>query len=239
MSNTDTGSAGALTKEAVMQEAQERVYRDSDDDRTGDVIGFGEWIRDKLAALREDDVPECNGSHCHREIAEGAPECTACAGSLTDEQTLARAAELLDTQGLSPARDYAADNIRQLLAVPPAQRPAGRPTMSPDECAHDVYRHGQSIGLFDIPKETANAICAQITAVTGARVDWHYVAGRVHMKALPASPIAPAAADEREAFRNVLGLVGRGAGESSVELATIWAAGVAFGCGTTCPSVEG
>ncbi|HDR9086276.1 TPA: hypothetical protein QDB10_002167 [Burkholderia vietnamiensis] len=91
MSRPDTGSAGALTKEAVMQEAQERVYRDSDDDRTGDVIGFGEWICDRLATG---------------------------AGSLTDEQTLARAAELLDTQGLSPARDYAADNIRKLIAAP-------------------------------------------------------------------------------------------------------------------------
>ncbi|NTX18037.1 hypothetical protein [Burkholderia cepacia] len=96
MSRPDTGSASALTKEAVMQEAQERVYRDSDDNRTGDVLGFGEWICDKLAT---------------------------CAGSLTDEQTLARAAELLDTQGLSPARDYAADNIRKLLAMSPAERP--------------------------------------------------------------------------------------------------------------------
>ncbi|KVH05433.1 hypothetical protein WS84_28280 [Burkholderia anthina] len=190
MSKTNASSAGALTKEVVMREAQERVYRDSGDDRTGDVIGFGEWICDKLAAQGEDDVPECNGSHCHREIAEGAPECTACAGSLTDEQTLARAAELLDTQGLSPARDYAADNIRKLLAVYPVARPAAAPEISPDECAQDVYSHGLSIGLFDIPKETANAICAQITAVTGVRVDWHYFAGRVHMKALVANSVA-------------------------------------------------
>jgi hypothetical protein len=57
--------------------------------------------------------------------------------------------------------------------------------MSADECAQDVYKHGKSIGLFDIPKEAANAICAGISTVTGARVDWHYIAGRVHMKALP------------------------------------------------------
>lgn len=133
MSRPDTGSASALTKEAVMQEAQERVYRDSDDNRTGDVLGFGEWICDKLAT---------------------------CAGSLTDEQTLARAAELLDTQGLSPARDYAADNIRKLLAMSPAERPV--------------------------------------------------------------------LTDERTAFRDALLLVGRGEGESSVELSTIWAAAVQF-----------
>lgn len=51
--------------------------------------------------------------------------------------------------------------------------------------------------MFDIPKGTANAICAQITAVTGTRVDWHYIAGRVHMKALVAAASAPVLADER------------------------------------------
>lgn len=69
-----------------------------------------------------------------------------------------------------------------------------------DECRGDVFSHGVSIGLFDVPKETMNSICAGITAVTGAKVDWHYVGGRVHLKALPApqpqsqargEPVAP------------------------------------------------
>lgn len=66
--------------------------------------------------------------------------------------------------------------------------------VSADKCARDVYEHGQSIGYFDIPKETANAICEGINSVTGARVDWHYFAGRVHMKALAATPIPREAA---------------------------------------------
>lgn len=39
---------------------------------------------------------------------------------------------------------------------------------------------------------------------------------------------APAPADERAAFRDALTLVGRGEGESSAELATIWSAAIAF-----------
>ncbi|WNC91063.1 hypothetical protein RI103_06845 [Paraburkholderia sp. FT54] len=87
--------------------------------------------------------------------------------------------------------------IRRAIALLSASKPAAPiAAMSADECAQDVYKHGQSIGLFDIPKETANAICAGITSITGARVDWHYIAGRVHMKALAASPAAPAQSAE-------------------------------------------
>jgi hypothetical protein len=58
---------------------------------------------------------------------------------------------------------------------------------NPDSCSTDVFEKGVSIGLFDIPKDVANEICAGISAVTGAQVDWHYIAGRVHIKAIPAS----------------------------------------------------
>jgi hypothetical protein len=47
---TDNSRADALTADAVMKEARERVYRDSDDDATGNVIWFAEWICDRLAA---------------------------------------------------------------------------------------------------------------------------------------------------------------------------------------------
>jgi hypothetical protein len=42
-----------------------------------------------------------------------------------------------------------------------------------------------------IPKETAEVICQSITSVTGCKVDWHYIGGRVHIKALvpPASVV--------------------------------------------------
>lgn len=71
--------------------------------------------------------------------------------------------------------------------------------INPDECDSEVYKRGTSVGLFAIPKEDANAICAGIAAATGARVDWHYIAGRVHIKALPAP--APAAGDALDAAR--------------------------------------
>ncbi|WP_186019897.1 hypothetical protein [Burkholderia gladioli] len=57
--------------------------------------------------------------------------------------------------------------------------------ISPDDCAPDVYKHGKYVGYFDIPKHTANALCAALTTATGIRIDWHYVGGRVVMKALP------------------------------------------------------
>jgi hypothetical protein len=94
------------------------------------------------------------------------------------------------------AHDAAGRALKAKGAINNNEKAASKPAVAQDECAQDVYKHGQSIGLFDIPKETANVICAGITAVTGARVDWHYIAGRVHMKALTASPAAPAQSGE-------------------------------------------
>ena len=50
MNDQQQSRADALTAAAVMKEARERVYRDSDDDATGNVIWFAEWICDRLAA---------------------------------------------------------------------------------------------------------------------------------------------------------------------------------------------
>jgi hypothetical protein len=38
----------------------------------------------------------------------------------------------------------------------------------------------------DIPKETAENICRNLSAATGCKVDWHYIGGRVHIKAIAA-----------------------------------------------------
>ncbi|RQT26129.1 hypothetical protein [Burkholderia contaminans] len=128
-----------------------------------------------------------------------------------------------------------------LDTVFPVAQPAAAPMLSPDECEQDVYRFGRSIGLFDIPKETANAICAQITAVTGTRVDWHYIAGRVHMKALVATPAAPTPEDERAAFVKFWCDVDEMDAEETAKAA--FAAGMAFAraaaAGATSLSVEG
>lgn len=72
-------------------------------------------------------------------------------------------------------------------AVAPAE-PDPTPGTHPPPCDSELFENGVSVGLFDIPKWTAEALCKGIAAATGARVDWHYIAGRVHVKALPAPP---------------------------------------------------
>lgn len=75
------------------------------------------------------------------------------------------------------------DVTAELLANREAQPVAG-------ECNKEVYENGQSVCLVDIPKETAEVICRGISQATGCKVDWHYIGGRVHIKAL--APPAPA-----------------------------------------------
>ncbi|CAI1817293.1 Uncharacterised protein [Serratia quinivorans] len=76
---------------------------------------------------------------------------------------------------------------RELLANREAQPVVG-------ECDPDVYRNGKSACLVAIPKETAEVICRGISEATGCKVDWHYIGGRVHIKAL--TPPAPAVTGE-------------------------------------------
>ncbi|HEJ8096839.1 TPA: hypothetical protein SMI77_004887 [Serratia marcescens] len=60
------------------------------------------------------------------------------------------------------------------------------------ECDQDVYANGTSACLVDIPKETAEVICRGISQATGCKVDWHYIGGRVHIKAIaPPAPAVP------------------------------------------------
>lgn len=55
------------------------------------------------------------------------------------------------------------------------------------DCDPEVYEKGASACLVAIPKETAEVICKGISAATGCKVDWHYIGGRVHIKALQAA----------------------------------------------------
>jgi hypothetical protein len=55
----------------------------------------------------------------------------------------------------------------------------------PARCADDVYKHGVSLGFHDMTKDEAEAWCIEQTKVTGRKHDWHYVGGRVHIKAMP------------------------------------------------------
>ena len=74
------------------------------------------------------------------------------------------------------------------------------PTDTPPPCDQELFDQGVSVGLFDIPKWTAEALCRGIAAATEARVDWHYIGGRVHIKALPAAR-APAESVQEDAAR--------------------------------------
>lgn len=56
--------------------------------------------------------------------------------------------------------------------------------MSLEKCDKDVFEKGQSLGLFDMTKEQAEQHCLTQTKETGDKHDWHYVAGRVHIKRL-------------------------------------------------------
>lgn len=61
--------------------------------------------------------------------------------------------------------------------------------MSIKPCDQDVFDKGQSVCLVDIPKETAENICRSLSAETGYKIDWHYIGGRVHIKALAAQVV--------------------------------------------------
>ncbi|QOC57954.1 hypothetical protein phiK7B1_099 [Pseudomonas phage phiK7B1] len=58
--------------------------------------------------------------------------------------------------------------------------------MSTEKCNEDIYKHGESVGLMDVSKTEAEAHCQRATAESKTHdYDWHYVAGRVHVKRLP------------------------------------------------------
>ena len=54
-----------------------------------------------------------------------------------------------------------------------------------EECDPDVFRFGEVVGIFDMPKEDAEAMCKGLTQSTGRKHDWHFSAGRVVVKAIP------------------------------------------------------
>ena len=56
--------------------------------------------------------------------------------------------------------------------------------MSTETCEDDIFKYGESLGMFDMPKEQAEQYCKDETERTGYQHDWHYVAGRVHVLAL-------------------------------------------------------
>ena len=58
----------------------------------------------------------------------------------------------------------------------PAAQHQGEPVTG--KCDQAVFESGSSVCLVDIPKETAEVICRNISAATGWKIDWHYIGGR-------------------------------------------------------------
>jgi hypothetical protein len=82
------------------------------------------------------------------------------------------------------------EQIARLRHAPAPQadsQPAPVMEDTPPPCDQELFDQGVSVGLFDIPKWTAEELCRGIAAATEARVDWHYLGGHVHIKALPAA----------------------------------------------------
>ena len=57
--------------------------------------------------------------------------------------------------------------------------------MSKTTCDQDVFERGDFVGLYNITKDQAEAMCERLTEQTGDKHDWHYVAGRVRVLRLP------------------------------------------------------
>ena len=90
------------------------------------------------------------------------------------------------------------DGVASLTVQAADSQPAQVMGYTPPPCDQELFDQGVSVGLFDIPKWTAEALCRGIAAATEARVDWHYIGGRVHIKALPAAR-APADSVQEDA----------------------------------------
>jgi hypothetical protein len=58
------------------------------------------------------------------------------------------------------------------------------PAPDPEKCNNEVYKNGISLGFFDMTKQEAEVYCKEQTAKTGHLHDWHFIGGRVHVKAL-------------------------------------------------------
>lgn len=58
--------------------------------------------------------------------------------------------------------------------------------MSTESCNQDVYKYGESVGIFNMTKDEAEAFCKEQTDLSGDLYDWHFTMGRVHVMVLKA-----------------------------------------------------
>lgn len=79
--------------------------------------------------------------------------------------------------------------------------------MESNKCDEDVFKNGTSLGIFDMSKSEAEKFCADKTKETGIKHDWHYVMGRVHVKALYPTELLKAIAQRDELLAALNNLV--------------------------------
>ncbi|MDI7491683.1 hypothetical protein QLY92_06180 [Cronobacter dublinensis] len=96
------------------------------------------------------------------------------------------------------------DEVLQLTTPLLALRERAEFVADPDSCDPDVFERGTSACLVDLPKDAAEIICRGISAATGCKIDWHFVGGRVHIKALCTAPPAPVVPDALEHLRSIV-----------------------------------
>lgn len=85
-----------------------------------------------------------------------------------------------------PRFDALKQQLERTLALINAVTYEGAPPVvaNPEECNQDVFKDGTSLGFFDFTKQEAETYCVEQTQKTGHLHDWHYVGGRVHVKAM-------------------------------------------------------
>lgn len=84
-----------------------------------------------------------------------------------------------------PALDLVRVQLEHTLAMVNAVQYDVEPTApDPEKCNDEVYKNGISLGFFDMTKQEAEVYCKEQTAKTGHLHDWHFIGGRVHVKAL-------------------------------------------------------
>jgi len=59
--------------------------------------------------------------------------------------------------------------------------------MDHEKCNALVWKHGRSAGLFDGTAAEADARCKAMTEASGSLHDWHSIAGRINILAIPDS----------------------------------------------------
>lgn len=142
---------------------------------------MNDFSRETLLSIIETDHVQCGEASALARMALAAMDSEPVAYAVRRES-----GDLLYPAECRRQAEWQANNLGDAICIPlyrhaqPAA--ASKPVIA--DCDPEVFEKGASACLVAIPKETAEVICKGISAVTGCKVDWHYIGGRVHIKAL-------------------------------------------------------